>query len=209
MAKPLSAALRAGAAGRGRGAGMGRGAAAGAATAGRGAALGAGAAGAVLAGAAVPATGAAGAGVAAATAAGEGILIVGAAVGLGGRLIRTVSFLGCTLADSEGLGGVAPAGTFGVFSAIKRRHYSMAQARFHPAPCQIHIPPQDATQHQPCPPASGSATGFSDQYRSRRPLSRSPLSRPPRYPPPPLRGARSSRGRAIFTVRGRPCSSLP
>ena len=42
----------------------------------------------------VAATGAAGAGVAAATEAGAGILIVGAAVGLGGKLMRTVSFLG-------------------------------------------------------------------------------------------------------------------
>jgi hypothetical protein len=65
------------------------------------------------------ATGAAGAGVAPATAEGAGILIVGAAVGLGGKLIRTVSFLGCTLADSEGFGGTAPAGVLGMFSAIK------------------------------------------------------------------------------------------
>jgi hypothetical protein len=45
-------------------------------------------------------------------------LIVGAAVGFGGRLILTVSFFGCTLADSEGFGGVDPVGRFGVFSAI-------------------------------------------------------------------------------------------
>jgi hypothetical protein len=64
---------------------------------------------------AVWATGAAGAGVAAATAAGEGILMVGAAVGFGGRLIRTVSFLGWTFADSEGFGGI---GIFGGLSAI-------------------------------------------------------------------------------------------
>jgi hypothetical protein len=37
-----------------------------------------------------------------------GNLIVGAEVGLGGKLIRTVSFLGCTLALSAGLGGSAP-----------------------------------------------------------------------------------------------------
>jgi hypothetical protein len=37
-------------------------------------------------------------------------LIVGTAVGLGGRLIRTVSFFGCTLAASGGFGGTAPAG---------------------------------------------------------------------------------------------------
>ena len=67
---------------------------------------------------AVDANGAAGAGVAAATAEGAGILMVGAAVGLGGRLIRTVSFLGCTFAASAGLGGVAPGAGLGMFSAI-------------------------------------------------------------------------------------------
>ena len=50
--------------------------------------------------------------------AGAGILIVGAAVGFGGKLIRTVSFLGCTFAASAGLGGTAPDGVFGMFSAI-------------------------------------------------------------------------------------------
>lgn len=115
MARPLSAMLRDGAATIGRGAGAGRGTD-GAAAACRGApAWGAGAAGAVLA---VAATGAAGAGVADATAAGDGILIVGAAVGLGGKLIRTVSFFGWTLADSEGFGEGAPEGPVGVFSAI-------------------------------------------------------------------------------------------
>jgi hypothetical protein len=53
-----------------------------------------------------------------------GSLIVAVEVGLGGRLIRTVSFFGWTLAASDGLGGggggggVLP-GTFGVLSAIK------------------------------------------------------------------------------------------
>ena len=46
-----------------------------------------------------------------------GSLIVGEAVGLGGRLMRTVSFLGWTLAASAGLGGRAPPGKF-VFSDI-------------------------------------------------------------------------------------------
>jgi len=46
------------------------------------------------------AAGAAAAGFAAAAADGAGILTVGAAVGLGGRLILTVSFLGCTLPPS-------------------------------------------------------------------------------------------------------------
>jgi hypothetical protein len=49
---------------------------------------------------------------------GAGILMLGAAVGLGGRLIRTVSFLGCTLAASAGLGGTAPEGVPGISSAI-------------------------------------------------------------------------------------------
>jgi hypothetical protein len=47
-----------------------------------------------------------------------GNLIVGAEVGLGGKLMRTVSFFGCTLAASAGLGGNAPPGGLGVFSAI-------------------------------------------------------------------------------------------
>lgn len=73
-----------------------------------------------LAGAWVPAFGATGAAAATETeAAGAGILIVGAAVGLGGRLIRTVSFFGWILAASAGLGGTAPEGGLGKFSAIK------------------------------------------------------------------------------------------
>lgn len=47
-----------------------------------------------------------------------GSLIVGAAVGLGGKLMRTVSFLGWTLPVSF-FGGTAPAGLLGMFSAIK------------------------------------------------------------------------------------------
>src|SRR5579862_7848977 len=103
MAKTLSTIPIAGAEGMGRGMGAGRAGALGAGAAGRAAGP-AGAAAAGTAGAGLPATGAAGAGVAAATAEGVGILMVGAAVGLGGKLIRTVSFLGCTLGDSEGFG---------------------------------------------------------------------------------------------------------
>ena len=44
-----------------------------------------------------------------------GSLIVGAAVGLGGSAMRTVSFLGCTFAASGGFGGT---GESGVGSAI-------------------------------------------------------------------------------------------
>ena len=46
-----------------------------------------------------------------------GNLIV--AVGLGGRLMRTVSFFGCTLAASTGFGGIPPGGRLGLLSAIK------------------------------------------------------------------------------------------
>jgi hypothetical protein len=46
-----------------------------------------------------------------------GNLIVGAADGLGGKLMRTVSFFGWTLPVSF-FGGTAPAGTLGMFSAI-------------------------------------------------------------------------------------------
>jgi hypothetical protein len=46
-----------------------------------------------------------------------GNLIV--AVGLGGKLMRTVSFLGCTFAGSGGFGGTGPPGGFGMFSGIK------------------------------------------------------------------------------------------
>jgi hypothetical protein len=43
--------------------------------------------------------------------------MVGAAEGFGGRLIRTVSFFGWTLPVSF-LGGTAPLGRLGMFSAI-------------------------------------------------------------------------------------------
>jgi len=47
-----------------------------------------------------------------------GNLMVGAAEGFGGKLMRTVSFLGWTLDASGGLGGTAPPGKLGMFSAI-------------------------------------------------------------------------------------------
>jgi hypothetical protein len=47
-----------------------------------------------------------------------GSLIVGAAEGLGGRLMRTVSFFGWTFPVSF-FGGTAPPGMLGIFSAIK------------------------------------------------------------------------------------------
>src|SRR5206468_10398536 len=65
---------------------------------------------------AAEAAGAAVAGAAAPVAGMDGSLIV--AVGLGGNAMRTVSFLGCTLAASPGLGGTPPVGGLGLFSAI-------------------------------------------------------------------------------------------
>jgi hypothetical protein len=47
-----------------------------------------------------------------------GSLIVGAEVGLGGKLMRTVSFFGRTFEASAGFGGSAPPGGVGVLSAI-------------------------------------------------------------------------------------------
>src|SRR5262249_40638494 len=100
-------------AGRGAGAAAGRGgaAAAGAAAPVRGAGA--------CAGAAVPIVGA---GAAVGPPVGPpggrgGNLMVGAAEGLGGKLIRTVSFFGWTLPVSF-FGGTAPPGGFGMFSAI-------------------------------------------------------------------------------------------
>jgi len=60
----------------------------------------------------------AGAGGAAPPAGRVGSLMV--AVGLGGKLMRTVSFFGCTLAASPGFGGTGPAGGLGTFSAINQ-----------------------------------------------------------------------------------------
>jgi len=46
-----------------------------------------------------------------------GNLIVGAAEGFGGRLMRTVSFFGCTLPVSF-LGGIAPVGVPGLYGGV-------------------------------------------------------------------------------------------
>ena len=67
---------------------------------------------------------------------GVGKRTVGAAVGFGGKLIRTVSFLGCTLAASLGFWGTAPAGGLGVFSDI---NFLRAQARVEDWQCQTLI----------------------------------------------------------------------
>jgi hypothetical protein len=116
----IGAAVATGAAALGTAAGTGFGAAAGAAD---------GAAAAIAAGAG---TGAGAAAVCAVgAAAGVGSLIAGVAVGFGGKLMRTVSFLGWTLAGSSGLGGTAPDGKLGMFSAITFLH-----ARFGKQTCQ-------------------------------------------------------------------------
>ncbi len=70
------------------------------------------------AGAVGAAAGAAAAATAGVAAAGAGIRTVGAAVGLGGREMRTVSFFGWTLTGSGALGGTAPAGALGFTSDI-------------------------------------------------------------------------------------------
>src|SRR5438876_5973611 len=64
------------------------------------------------------------------------ILIVGAAVGFGGKLMRTVSFLGCTFAASAGFGGTAPGAGFGIFSAIS---FFRGQTRGGAHECQMLI----------------------------------------------------------------------
>jgi len=46
--------------------------------------------------------------------------MVAVEAGLGGKLMRTVSFLGCTLGASAGFGGRPPEGEFGFSSAIKQ-----------------------------------------------------------------------------------------
>ncbi len=51
---------------------------------------------------------------------GAGIFMLGAAVGLGGKVMRTVSFLGWTFEASAGFGGTAPGAGVGVFSDIGR-----------------------------------------------------------------------------------------
>src|ERR1019366_3154382 len=61
-----------------------------------------------------------------------GSLMVGAAEGLGGRLIRTVSFLGWTFPVSF-FGGTAPLGMFGMFSAI---NYTLLQNKVAAPGCQ-------------------------------------------------------------------------
>src|SRR6266481_1788045 len=64
-----------------------------------------------------------------------GSLMVGAAEGFGGKLMRTVSFLGWTLPVSF-FGGTAPAGILGIFSAIT---FNFIQPKVVPCECQTLI----------------------------------------------------------------------
>ena len=68
-----------------------------------------------------------------------GNFMVGAEVGFGGKLMRTVSFFGCTLPVSAFLGGVGGTGGvpglgLGMFSAISS--FSLSEAMTHSAGCQ-------------------------------------------------------------------------
>jgi hypothetical protein len=111
MPRPGRAAATGAAAARGAGtAAEGRAAAAGAAAVARGAGAGAAAADGAEGAGAGPPVGPPGGKV--------GSLMVGAAEGLGGKLIRTVSFFGWTFPVSF-FGGSAPLGIVGIFSAIK------------------------------------------------------------------------------------------
>ena len=84
-----------------------------------GAALAAGADGAAVGGRGAATPGAEGAdGDAGPPAGSVGSLMVGDDAGLGGRLMRTVSFFGCTFEASGGLGGIPPPGVMGLLSAI-------------------------------------------------------------------------------------------
>lgn len=146
--------------------------------------------------------------------------MVGAAEGLGGKLMRTVSFLGWTFPVSF-FGGTAPLGTLGMFSAIK---CISVQIRVAAPGCQTLIPTKKpAKEHiretRPLllTPRFSEAIGrggespnrFHGFYLSRRqanagdpqPYARaSPAARRSLF----QRGARSSRGRAMFTVNARP-----
>ena len=56
-----------------------------------------------------------------------GSLMVGAVDGFGGKLIRTVSFLGCTLPVSFFTGGTAPVGAPGMFEGMSAIVFSRSR----------------------------------------------------------------------------------
>ena len=69
----------------------------------------------------------------------EGSLMV-AVAGLGGRLMRTVSFFGCTFAASAAFGGTGPEpGPVGIFGLSAITNRQLIQARIAPAECQTII----------------------------------------------------------------------
>ena len=151
--------------------------------------------------------------------------MVGAAEGLGGRLIRTVSFLGWTLPVSF-FGGTAPVGMLGMFSAI---NCILLKIKVAAPRCQTLIPTDKSNlgpihdggsmgrgRPRPCNPSNpGNSVGprpwlpqavSAAFYPWRRQLQadyRLFYARSSVAPCRALfqRGARSSRGRAIFTVR--------
>lgn len=181
-ARPLSRPLTVGAAaiGAGRGADGGGGAcrvAVGAAVPGREAA---GAAGAAWAADVLSAGAGAAAGAAGPPGGSVGNLIVGAAEGLGGKLMRTVSFLGWTFPVSF-FGGTAPVGMLGMFSAIK---LTLIKTKDDFRPCQTHNRAiqtakwRSAAQSQRYPTISAShfAGGLtsSNRLRLRQPRSSRP-----------------------------------
>jgi hypothetical protein len=87
-----------------------------------------------------------------------GSLIVGADVGFGGKLMRTVSFFGWTFEASAGLGGRAPPGVMGLISAISVSLYAF-QRKVARRPCQTPIT-QNALSSRVATARRPSASGF-------------------------------------------------
>ena len=116
---------------------------------------------------------------------GVGSLMVGPAVGFGGKLIRTVSFFGCTFAASGGFGGTAPDGIFKFSAILFYKRYGPHVAVSNPFPGRTKVRP------------SMNVGGPVENYA----VCRSSASRRGALP---SIGGRSSFGRATLTVRGRP-----
>ena len=69
-----------------------------------------------------------------------GSLMVGAAVGFGGKLMRTVSFLGWTLPVSFLTGGMAPMGAPGLFGGMSAIAFSFVKDKRHWAAVKFNSP---------------------------------------------------------------------
>jgi hypothetical protein len=154
-----------------------------------------------------------------------GSLMVGAAEGLGGKLMRTVSFFGWTFPVSF-FGGTAPLGMLGMFSAIKCISFQIKVAALG---CQTLIPVEKSDRGRipgtrplsraPCFREVTRGGGESPNRGNglQTPRRRANAGEPQPYTrasPAPRRslfqrGARSSRGRATLTVSARPWNSLP